>query len=213
MVTEKRRQQNAQAQAAWRERQKQKLAQVEQAKPYYEDPATPEQMAVNVYGKGSDSLRKLDLAMHGLASHIRQMANGTRDNPYPLWRKLQYRDSLIQPESFERYLLDKPRNGLGVPSLAWLYDRLKGDQKTLEVLRRLIPDFDQKAAKTRASDQDKAEIARLREALRAGNAELSRLSDENDALRLELARLRQDQEPTEAKTKTKTRTRAKKKPA
>lgn len=201
MVTEKRRQQNAQAQREWRKRQKEKLAQAEQAKPYYDKPETPEQQAVNLYGKGSDSLRKLDLAMHALASHIRQMANGTRDNPYPLWRKLQYRDTTIQPESFERYLLDKPRNGLGIPSLAWLYDHLRNDHKTLETLRSAIPDFDQKAAKTRASDQDKAEIARLREALNAGNAEIARLSDERDALKLELSRLRQDQEPTEAKPK------------
>ena len=99
MVTEKRRQQNAQAQARWRERQAAKLAQAEQAqaKPYYDKPETPEQTAVNVYGKGSDSLRKLDLAMHALASHIRQMANGTIDHPFPLWRKLQYRDATIQP--------------------------------------------------------------------------------------------------------------------
>ena len=52
------------------------------------------------------------------------------------------------------------------------------------------------ASKTDQEDETirlKAEIDRLREALRASTGELARLEDERDSLKLELARLRQDQ--------------------
>ena len=47
----------------------------------------------------------------------------------------------------------------------------------------------------------KTELSGLREALNAGNQELARLDDENQRLKLELARLKQDIEPTESKPK------------
>lgn len=45
------------------------------------------------------------------------------------------------------------------------------------------------------------ELSGLKEALNAGNQELARLDDENQRLKLEIAKLKQQIEPTEAKPK------------
>lgn len=192
---------NAERQAAWRARQKQKLAlaqaEQQQQKPYYANPDSPEQYAVNLLHNALRAIQEIEVRTHTLASHIGKMANGTIDYPNtPLWRCLKYRDCLEHHDSFEQYLLSKKRGGLGVPSLAWLYEQVKGYPRAIETLRREIPDFDKRINPT--SDK---ELDRLREALRNSTKALAEVEDERDKLKVELSRLRQQIEPTETPQK------------
>jgi len=127
---------------------------------------TREQIAADLYNFGRDSVMQGGDSLQMLAKHIPAMVYGVKGNDGALWQDRAFPDKTVHLDRFEDYLLKPAREGLGIPSLLWLFRVLDAHEdkdereKALAALRQEIADFDAKVEKERARASVKVEPAK-----------------------------------------------------
>ena len=115
---------------------------------------TKSQEAGTMYYEAMRAVKNGGDSLWLLAQHIKQMVKGTSEYPGPLWqvRELEPDGRIVELEKFADYLFLPPREGLGIPGYHFLnnvLDSSKDGPEALAIIRKEIPDYDERLAEDR----------------------------------------------------------------